>query len=262
MRLLLLGLLLLAASSSSAQTPGDIAIIGMNADNPDRFAFVALATLPAGATIHFTDNGWRDDGTFRANEGIYTYTVPGGGLAAGSVIDIEEPSGVAFAASGDQILAYTGDESSPSFVYALNVSGSATWQETATSSNTSALPTGLSNGTTAVAVEEFDNVAYTGPTSGTRSELLTAIGNPQNWTGSDTDRQSFAQSFTVTGGGSNLLPAFTSFLEDRQVQVGVPFQFQYDAVDPDGGQVSYALSRRSGHDRRLDGSLRVDAVRG
>lgn len=58
--LFLLWFLLVTAlpSSTSAQTlsPGDIAIIGMNADNPDEFAFVALVDLPAGTQITFVDH--------------------------------------------------------------------------------------------------------------------------------------------------------------------------------------------------------------
>ncbi|GAB5520320.1 MAG: hypothetical protein RhofKO_25710 [Rhodothermales bacterium] len=232
-------LFVLFAVPALAQSPGDIAIIGMNADNPDRFAFVALAPLSAGTVIHFTDNGWRDDGTFRPNEGTYSYTVPSAGLAAGDVIEVESPSGMAFATSGDQIIAYIGDESSPTFIYALNVSGEAVWQDTAANSNTSALPPGLANGSTAVAVTEFDNVAYVGTTSGTRSELLTAIGNPQNWQGNNSAAQTFAQSFTVSGTGSNLPPVFTTALTDQAVIADVEFAFDYVATDPDGDAVTY-----------------------
>jgi hypothetical protein len=58
--------------------------------------------------------------------------------------------GVAFAASGDQILVDQGENNNPNFIYALNSEGSG-WQSDATSSNTSALPEGLVEGESAIA---------------------------------------------------------------------------------------------------------------
>ncbi|MFM1550494.1 MAG: hypothetical protein ACKJSG_13915, partial [Lentisphaeria bacterium] len=43
----------------SALGPGDIAITGLNTDNPDVFRFVALVNIALGTKIHFTDNGWK-----------------------------------------------------------------------------------------------------------------------------------------------------------------------------------------------------------
>jgi hypothetical protein len=73
------------------------------------------------------------------------------------------------------------------FIYALNVDGSS-WVSSpgsTISTNASALPRNLSNGTTAVAVSEQDNVAFVGSLSGTRAEILTRIGTASNWNGSD-----------------------------------------------------------------------------
>ena len=53
---------------------GDIAIIGYNFDNPDEFSFVCLTSISSSTVIYFTDNGWKSDNTFRANEGIHTWT--------------------------------------------------------------------------------------------------------------------------------------------------------------------------------------------
>ncbi|MEM6644875.1 MAG: endonuclease [Bacteroidota bacterium] len=241
--LLALALLATGATTLHAQQPGDIAIVGFNADNPDAFAFVALAPLPSGTTIHFTDNGWRASGGFRANEGTFSYTVPAGGLAAGTVVPVTAPAGPSFSTSGDQLLAYIGSADSPSFLYALNVEGSA-WQADATSSNTSALPTGLSNGVTAVAVAEIDNVAYVGPTAGARSDLLAAIGSPANWSGSNSDAQAFPTSFSVDGstGGGNLPPTFSAALTNRTLLADTPLRFSYEATDPEGEALTYALT--------------------
>ncbi|NET03131.1 MAG: endonuclease [Symploca sp. SIO2B6] len=184
-------------------TAGDIAIIGFNFDNPDEFAFVPLVNIGTGTEIKFTDNGWLSSGSFRSNEGTFTWTATQD-YTAGSVIN-PSLSSVAFSASGDQILAYQGEDSNPTFIYALNSEGSTgEWQSDATSSNTSALPTGLINGETAVALPEIDNAIYTGITSGTKAELLSAISNSTNWSGSNSTRQIITNSpFTVTDAGGS-----------------------------------------------------------
>lgn len=195
-------------------SPGDLAIVGVNADNPDTFSFVLLTDIAAGTEIFFTDNGVFADGSFRATEGVLQYTAPSA-LAAGTVIeytdtnpDFTADSGsFALSASGDQIIAYQGTLTNPTFIYALNSEGSAVWQTDATSSNTSALPTGLVNGETAVALEEVDNAVYGGPTAGTQTELLAAISDPSNWSGDNNTRQTLpTTAFTVTGTtGSSLV---------------------------------------------------------
>lgn len=43
-----------------ALTAGDIAIVGMRADNPSSFSFVLLTNTTAAETISFTDKGWRE----------------------------------------------------------------------------------------------------------------------------------------------------------------------------------------------------------
>lgn len=181
---------------------GDISIIGFNFDDPDELAFVLLKDIGSGTEIKFTDNGWQSSGSFRSTEGIFAWTASTD-LTAGTVIN-PAVSSVAFSASGDQILAYQGDDSNPSFIYGLNSEGSS-WQSDATDSNTSALPIGLTNGTSAIALNEIDNAIYTGITSGTQAELLAAIADTANWSGSNSSRQTLpSSSFTVAdaGGGS------------------------------------------------------------
>src|SRR5258705_13918747 len=64
-----------AAESARAQinlSSGDVALIGWvdNGSPNDAFALVALADLPAGTTIYFTDNGWDSSaGAFRSTGG-------------------------------------------------------------------------------------------------------------------------------------------------------------------------------------------------
>lgn len=187
---------LLLPLAAHAINPGDIAIIGIYTDAPDKTAFVALANLPAGTTINFTDEGWKSSGSFRSGENHISWTAPSGGVAAGTVISLDMSD---LSNSGDQVIAYTGSSSSPTFIFALNNDGSS-WASNASSNNNSALPTGLTNGGNAIALDEKDNAAYTGITSGTASALLAAIANKANWTGSDGSTPNWPNSFTVTSG--------------------------------------------------------------
>lgn len=189
-------------------TSGDIAITGFNFDNPDELSFVILEDILSGTEINFTDNGWKSNNTFRSGEGTFTWTA-NQDYTAGSIIN-PSVSGVAFSASGDQVLAYQGTESNPTFIYALNSEGNG-WQIDATSSNTSALPVGLTDGTSAIALSEIDNSIYTGITSGTKAQLQAAISDTANWSGDNNNRQTMPSTpFTVTdaGGGSGSTEVF------------------------------------------------------
>ncbi len=199
-------------ANATAATVGDLAIISFASDDPDALAFVALRGIPASTTIRFTDSGWLAAGGFRANEGGIQYTTSAL-LPAGTVVSTASPftgggwsvnndglgSSFALSSSGDQIIAFLGDASSPTFLCAVHFDGSDYGD--ATSSNTTALPTGLVVGTSALNLPETDNGYYSGPTTGTATELLAAIGNPDNWTTSDSPITPPAWSFTVAGSG-------------------------------------------------------------
>ena len=195
----------LAGSTYAQLSPGDIAFVSFDSDDPDAFSFLALTTIPSGTVIKFTDNGWiATSNSFRANEGIWNVTltteitcgteiqVTAAGpadLMGNSVGSITTSGSLALSSSGDQILAYQGDEAAPSFIAAVNFEGSS-WQADATSAATSALPAGLTDGMTAVAVAEVDNAQYSCITeSGTKGDLLMAINNAGNWLGSDATKQ-------------------------------------------------------------------------
>ncbi|MCB9849690.1 MAG: endonuclease [Phycisphaerales bacterium] len=204
---------LVCSANALALNVGDLAIISFASDDPDAVAFVVLREIPSGTVIRFTDSGWQAGGGFRANEGGIQYNAPST-LSPGTVVSKSNPftsggwainnagvgaSGFALSTSGDQILAFTGDPGSPAFVHAVNFD-SAGYSD-ATSSNTTALPTGLTAGTSAVNIPEADNGYYSGTTTGTPEALLAAIGNPSNWTTSNSTITPPSWSFTVMGSG-------------------------------------------------------------
>ena len=177
--------------------PGDIAFVSFDSDDPDAFSFVALAPIPSGTVIKFTDNGWvASTGSFRATEGIWivgftsdiacgtevVVTASGPTDVQGASLGSLTTSGsLALGTSGDQILAYQGDDAAPAFVAAINFDGPG-WTADATTSSTSAVPAGLTDGMTALNLGEIDNARYgCSVESGTVSSLLAAINTAGNW---------------------------------------------------------------------------------
>src|SRR5262245_11116455 len=156
-------------------SPGDLAIVGYNSDGPDSFTFVLLRDVDAGTIVNFTDNGWLASGGLATGEGTITYTAATA-LTAGTTVTL---TGLDLDDTGDQVIAYWGDVASPNLVYAIDFADGDN-----AFAGSSALPAGLTRGLTAVAIA-FDNGAYTGPASGSQSELLAAIGDPANWSASD-----------------------------------------------------------------------------
>jgi hypothetical protein len=107
--------------SQTVLTPGDVAIITYDADNPDRFTFVTLVDLLPTTVINFTDNGFASPTTGTTTEGFLTFTVPAGGYTkgqtftwsngmsiAGTPWSSNNPTNFAFNASGDQLFAFQG----------------------------------------------------------------------------------------------------------------------------------------------------------
>ena len=191
---------------------GDCVILGMNTDNNtegyDDFAFLPLRDIPAGTEIRFTDCGWKCSGEFRDTEGTLKYIAPEN-IAAGTVLsyyneleyfleDDSDFSGFfALSTSGDQILMFQGNSATPSFIYAVNDEGAGFWQNDATSSNTSSLPNQLTDGVTALAVQEYDNVAYEGNYNfNSPSQCLDAVSDNTNWSGDDSNSYDFPTFFT------------------------------------------------------------------
>lgn len=178
-------------------TPGDIAIISFNFEDPDGFSFVTLVDLEPGTVIYFTDCGWREDSSFRPGEGLITYVVPEPGKQALSVISYPIDAGFTtqgisgffgFAEAGDQILVFQGTFADPIFIFAINNS-STSWQPSSVDNNSSVLPSGLVNRISAIALDEKINYQYNCfLTSGTKEEILASIVNPDNWIGSNSAR--------------------------------------------------------------------------
>ena len=190
--------------------PGDVMITGFDSSGTDEFSFVPLVNLAANSEIRFTDNGWFAAGGFRANEGKVVYVAPAGGVSAGTRIGItsdgagavavvsgpgtafNETGGTTFSfnTSGDQLIAFQGTIAAPTPLFALTTNRS-TFDADATSATATALPTGLTLGSTAIALggtsAGTSNAQYNDTVlAGTAAEIASAVANPLNWTTSAT----------------------------------------------------------------------------
>jgi hypothetical protein len=181
---------------SIAQTTlvaGDIAFTGYighgtGPTTTDEFSFVLLKNITSGTVINFTENGWLSTNVFRTGESTITWT-SNSTLVAGQEITIvgTTPSlasgagtagtvtGSAFAlsANGDQILAYQGTTAAPTFITAIHMNvydavnnppdpsttTAAAWDGIANTSNSSALPTGLTTGVNAIWIGTQSNIS-------------------------------------------------------------------------------------------------------
>ncbi|MBC7901946.1 MAG: choice-of-anchor I family protein [Gemmatimonadaceae bacterium] len=190
-------------ATQSVLSAGDILFVAyqMNSiPNNDRFAFVTFVNILGGTKINFTDAKYTVN-TPAQCPGGFTWTAPAAGLPAGSVVTIFNDaltadagtltgSGFGLSANGDQIIAYTGVNTSPNFLTAFS---SNAWVagNTSCSGSISSLPAGLAEGVSSVNLSTTTgnvagntaNAFYSGSMNGSTAFLKTQITNPANWTG-------------------------------------------------------------------------------
>lgn len=248
-------LLLSLHTSSAAINAGDIAVIGLNLD-ANNFAIVTLAEIPDAEVINLTDIR-ADGTAFMSplsSDGILEWTVSGP-VPAGTVIEFTitasgSPSATMdpntyngglsvtsgwtsgpYAGNGDQVIIFQGNTTTPTFIYGFSNSGivgspdgDEDWLS-GSSNRHSGLPSGLlnsdgANPATAHALHNslhVDNAKYTGPTSGSKNDLLTAIGVNTNWGATNnTTPQSISPSdfptFAVSGASVPALSDWALFI--------------------------------------------------
>lgn len=199
----------------SLLSPGDVAIIQYRADSLKGFSFVFLKSINQEFTLNFTDNGFNGT-SLGTSEGIMSWLSPTNGISAGTVVtwdlnngsDLGTPTAsgnFTFALSGDQIFAYTGDKSNPTFIFVI--SNTPFISTGSLNTNNTYLPTSLTNGTTALAFSsELDNGYYNiTPISGSPSSIRSSICNESNWTFDDLSTAVQPSSYWSITVGKNIL---------------------------------------------------------
>lgn len=202
------------ATCSNTLRAGSVAVVGLNSQNPDTVALVALSSIPAGISLYMTDNGF--DGTaLRQDEGVIKYTTTGP-LYAGQVFGYErsdsdfetlldssewqEVDGTfALAMDGDSVLVFCveGDDDARVFEAPKFLAGF-TWSRNSTAwvdlgdTTSSALPADLEGYATGLNRNKGKDHTYVGATEGLlSSELLKEIVDPGNWNSSSASAFNF-----------------------------------------------------------------------
>jgi endonuclease I len=214
--------LVIGASAQTTLTPGDIAVIGFNGDDPDVIRFVNLVNIAAGTQVRFTDNAWNGTALTTA-EGTDTWTAATD-FAAGTVHSLT-PTSVSLGTTGDQILVYQGTATAPSFIFGVS---SRSWVTGSVNTTTSRIPPGLASGSTALAFStERDNGAYTiVANNAPKATLLSSIANQNNWNRTDTRITTFPAwtfAFGTMSPEPTAQPANLSFSNIKSFNYNVTF---------------------------------------
>jgi len=180
--------------------PGDVMVVGVQSDNPDLVALLALADISAGTWIHVTDNAWNGS-AFRTNEGTVSLRVPAtiqqgtvfgygsSNLLYGNQWESKTDAGFSLSASGDTVLVYwtNGDGAgigNPNHLSGLSFKGD--WMPAGQSNDeyatdSSALPAELLQGDFSTSLPLADKYAYVGSMTGTKTSIQAALSDPNNW---------------------------------------------------------------------------------
>ncbi len=224
---------IMVANAITTLNPGDVYIISVNSDqaypggvNSNGFEFVSRVDLDPGTEIYFADKGW--DGSLgtpfwrnTTGEGTLRYTVPVGGISAGTIVRYDDTviptlpssgsstwdmysidpvtgalslstssaSGFDPSATGDNILVFQGSAASPTFLYGIGWSAATTWITTGTpTANNSYTPIGISTGAGTInTLGSTDNYQYNCTMSGIfSSTFATDLQNVLNWNSDNT----------------------------------------------------------------------------
>jgi hypothetical protein len=172
---------------------GDVAVIGYNANAPKSLALLLLQDMRAGATLSMTDNAFAGN-AFKTTEGVVTFTASSA-LPRGTVLSWNATATgwtttqfFVLSTAGDNIVLFSGSSvATPGrFIYALTYNVAFDAPSSALTANQCALPATLAAGKTALALPKLKGGRYSGPTVGSRDELLASVSNASLWTQSDT----------------------------------------------------------------------------
>ncbi|SNR78363.1 T9SS type B sorting domain-containing protein [Lutibacter flavus] len=219
--------------ASTTLSAGDIAFVGFNLDGTDSFAFILLKDIIAGTHIRFTDCGITNPNTISCagtGEGTATWYSSSAGTA-GDVITLPGSfiTGSTLASIGDQIFAYQGTSSTPTFIAGIHSNiesgtNDADWDGQNTTNDESALPNQLINGVNAIRLHnsevEVDNWQFDcslvpggAPLTGTPANIAATINNLAYWIHNDTTEYSPTYnsgcSFSVVISGDTTSPVIS-----------------------------------------------------
>ena len=187
------------ATAVSILTTGDVAVVGLNTVGDDDFSFVALVDLDASVVLTLSEG----DGD------SLTYRAPAGGVPRGTVVAIQSPKSLTPTATlgtvDPKIAGWDWGLNSDSDELEIYQSGNPIYA-TDTSGYSPPAPLSAAQFTHMPHPIGQDASGYNGTRTGTRGEMLAAIGNGANWDyqplgAYDLDASPYIDAMTVTNGG-------------------------------------------------------------
>lgn len=185
---------LLTSIGLMAQSAGDIAVIGFNADGNDDLAIVALAELPANRTIYIRDDEWGGTAFRDSIESSYAWSTGASPIPAGTVVVFSDISTTVTVNVGTVTVVGTNNRGTSAsdeaifFYLGTNVNTPTTFLHVVSNGTVAGAigtldGTGLVEGTTALLLRAgIDIGQYKGARTGSgKNGYLTAINDLNNW---------------------------------------------------------------------------------
>ncbi len=188
---------------------GDLVFVTVNADGNKNFDFVPLIDIDANTVIYFSDNPW-DGSELKNTEGTLKYTASAA-VYAGTVVSYSgaisgdwtnEDAGFNPSGTGDNILAFQGSSSSPTFIAGVGWARGTTWISSgSTTTNNSYIPSALSTSNhSIISLSTKDNYQYDTSKGiiGTKSDLRYLLSQVDNYNSNSLSAYSaLSTTFTV-----------------------------------------------------------------
>lgn len=210
---------------------GDVVFIGYDSESWDRFAILATRDLDEGEVVRVTTSDWDSaNGDFTDEANYLEWTVPVGGIPSGQTIVFSERFGSTWHTGTPDNL-YSNQFGSPVEVGEVNIDGQTngiTNEELflfqgdpgnpdvisglVTNNSSTDIPPGLTSTTGLVNItgnnsNTVDLAEYNGISTGTKAEILAAVGNPANW-GHEGGAEYNGGTGGTTAGETDLLDGF------------------------------------------------------
>ncbi|HET8866072.1 MAG TPA: T9SS type A sorting domain-containing protein [Gracilimonas sp.] len=192
---LLIAMFGLQAYGQSVLLPGDVVVVSVDTDTPS-IDFIPLIDIERGTTIFFSDGRWNDSlEVLNGNEIKFTFEES---ITAGTSLHIDNAGGLNFERGAHHLFVYQKEQKAHRFIFGMGWGKGNIWN----TKDGSDIPLSLKeNPGTILTLGEEPNQQYyiRNGASGTRSMLLSFVGEPLNWRGNE------GNSFQIFGTSFNLM---------------------------------------------------------
>ena len=222
---------------SSTITTNAVLITGYNnANNKKEISFLATVSLPEGLELYITNLGWRDNNEFHVLGQIMKYTVPRGGLSAGSVFvwtgtytngfTMNTGTSFDFNANNEQLFIFIGSVDNPIFIFGLHY-GPNGWKTSGKVADRgeSYLPAQLSGKALLLDGSNYGSAKYTGSSSYTLAITIENLKNKSNWQGNNAGVTIDTNNWTTTGASCSAVSNWPTTASNNLATIKCPFGY-------------------------------------